>query len=366
MEGVRYDFDRDFVGKSVINVDMETFNKILKYAEKARILIQREKFEYEPVSYFAYFDEHPFTDRITMKGKDGKVHTYFVYKDDRSVERGHACPMNVMATFAKYYKIPKIYENKEDAPFSATPFLYFNDKHNYSSNIAYGYDMNSAYTYALKTCRMPDCNQRLQPGIVGCDEVGFNYDGLNVQCGKFALFRFKLMGDTDRRRIMDFCDHWYGIKRNAEKGSADYIKAKDYLNIIIGAFQLHCCFMRSAVVNHSSDIMYDIIHKEGDNILLSNTDSIVSTRHLGYLELGFELGQWKLEHYGTFKYTNHDYQWSDGKTATRGHPKSQQGKDFDILRKNYLLQSNYWKYNYSTNQEERIQRLDSEGNIYNG
>lgn len=350
---------------SYINVTIKDFNRLLKWAEKNRVLVQRPRFDWEEISLRAYVETKLVTDTLTMKGQDGKVHTYITYKDNRALEQGHACPINVASAFAKYYKIPKFHDGKENAPFSASNFLWFNSNHNMTRQFAYGYDQNSAYTYALLTARLPDCTRRLQPGILGVDEVGFDLDGNSAKQGQYCLFRFPLMPETDRARIRCFCNTWYKRKMNSKSGTAEHTKAKDYLNIIIGYFQLNCCFLRSAVINASDQIMLDIINQEGDSILLSNTDSIVSVKPLPELKIGKELGEWKYEHKGNFAYKNYDYQWDDGKTATRGHATSTRGEDFDLLEGNYLINGNSWKYNYETNQEERVNIIDCHGRILN-
>ena len=350
------------VGKSYVNVTIKDFNRLLKWAENHRIMTQRPMFEGEAVSLRAYIEEKQVCDTLTMNGPDGAVHTYIAYKDGRAMEQGHASPMNVIAAFSKYYRIPHTYEDKVDAPFSAGPFLWYNQRHNMTRQYAYGYDQNSAYTYALLTARLPDCTRRLPSGIVGCDEVGFGLDGENIEAGGYSMFRFPLMAETDRERIRKFCKVWYDRKRNSKSGTPEHTRSKDYLNIIIGAFQLHCCYLRSAVINCSDRLMLDIIEKEDDCILLSNTDSIVSTKKLDYLKIGKDLGEWKYEHKGNFAYQNYDYQWDDGKVATRGHSHSTIGPDFDILQGNYYLNGNIWKYNYDTNREESIRIIDSKGN----
>ncbi len=350
----------NIVGKSYVNVTIKDFNKLLAWAEKHRIFIHRPYYEGDSVSMRAYIEEKQVCDTLTMTGPDGNVHTYIAYKDGRAMEQGHASPLNVISAFSKYYKIPHLYDDKEDAPFSAGPFLYFNPRHNMTRQFAYGYDQNSAYTYALLTARLPDCTRRLPSGIVGCDEVGFGLNGEMVETGRYSMFRFPLMAETDRERIRKFCNVWYNRKRNSKSGSPEHTKAKDYLNIIIGAFQLHCCYLRSAVINFSDRLMLDIIEKEGDDILLSNTDSIVSVKKLD-LKIGKELGDWKFEHRGDFAYQNYDYQWGDGKIATRGHSHSTIGPDFDILQGNYYINGNEWKFDYGTNREVKIDIIDSKG-----
>lgn len=350
-------------GLSYVNVTIKDFNRLLKWAQNNRILVQRPRYDWEEVSLSAYVDTKMVVDTLTMRGPDGKVHTYIAYKDNRAMEQGHACPVNVASAFAKYYKIPKMHETKFDAPFSASNFLWFNSNHNMTRQYAYGYDQNSAYTYALLTARLPDCEHRLQPGPLGVDEIGFDLDGNQGKQGQYCLYRFPLMAETDRSRIRDFCNVWYKRKMNSKAGTAEHTKAKDYLNIVIGYFQLHCCYLRSAVINFSDQVMLDIIQKEGDCILLSNTDSIVSTKKLPDLKIGKQLGEWKYEHKGQFAYKNFDYQWEDGKMATRGHASSTRGEDFDLLQGNYLINGNHWKYNYETNQEEPISLIDSNGRI---
>lgn len=342
-------------GKSIINVDIPTFNKLLAFAKKNRFLIYRPWEEGESISLNAFFEERKVSDSLLMQDSNHRVHEYIVYKDDRALEHGHPLPLYVSACFNKYYKIPKMYKEKEDAPFSAKGELFFNsDKNMGEYPDCYGYDINSSYGYALKSCILPNTNIQLLPGYVEKDEIGFNANGETMEEGRYALYRFKKLTGYQRERINQFVDRWYDLKMKSKPNSENYTKAKDMMNISIGLMQLHNCYMRSAVINFANKRIYDILQKEKDSILLSNTDSIVSTKKIDYLPLSKKIGEWKLEHHGTFRYINNNYQWVGDKVSIRGIPKSWLKEDFNILEGGFIVENNKYRYDYHLNKEVLI------------
>ena len=110
-------------------------------------------------------------------------------------------------------------------------------------------------------------------------------------------------------------------------------KAKDMLVMCVGFMQRHNFWMRAAIIGHCNRRIKKLINKYDYCILLSNTDSIVSTERIPEIEdqIGTELGQWKIEHEGDFAYIGHTYQWNMEKPKWRGIPKTAIPEKFDLL-----------------------------------
>ena len=69
-----------------------------------------------------------------------------------------------------------------------------------------------------------------------------------------------------------------------------------------------------------------------EDTLLCSTDSLVSKRKRDDLEIGTEIGQFKLEHEGDFCYDGMNYQWNLEIPTYRGIPKSWFKKGWDIAK----------------------------------
>lgn len=195
--------------------------------------------------------------------------------------------------------------------------MYFNKELNNSRyEDCYGYDRNSAFTWAMmqpipNTDKEPDLLRKTKSG-----EIGFNLDGsVCFEKGHFCNFIF----EAQESPFINFAKKWYLKKRDA-KTEADKEKAKETLNFCIGYMHRTNPFIRNCIVARSNNYILSLID---ENTLYCNTDSIVSRRRRRDLELdlGKELGQWKIEHRGDFAYKDFTYQWNDTIPTYRGIPK---------------------------------------------
>lgn len=114
-----------------------------------------------------------------------------------------------------------------------------------------------------------------------------------------------------------FVNKWFGIKRYGTP--EEKIKAKQMLNFCVGYMQRTNPFIRNTIVERCNLKMEDLID---DNTLYCNTDCIVSLVPRTDIELGGGLGEFHIEHEGTFAYNGFNYQWNYELPTYRGIPKN--------------------------------------------
>lgn len=205
-------------------------------------------------------------------------------------------------------------------------------------NDCYGYDLNSAWPYFL-TKPIPDTSQHPRMwDYVQDNEIGFDTtnDG-NWKLrrkGQYAQFIFGLIESPFKR----FVNIYYTRKRDAIS-RADKMYYKGVLNYSIGYLQRTNPFIRAMVICQANEYIESLImdgKNVKDNVLLWNTDSIVSTIELPELKLGRELGEWKLEHRGSFAFIGNTYQWNydvpTHKGVAKGWYKKKYPNGFDLLK----------------------------------
>lgn len=315
-----------------IYVDVKKFNKLLKFAKESYIIIldsQKGKL----IGRNAYINEKTISIELTMHYRvDGndEIVTFIAYKDGREVIPS-VSPIVAWTTFNHYYKVPRMTIDKFESPFSAAPILYFNKERNATrTSNCYGYDINSAYTYAMLNAKLPDTSTPLPSGIVQENEIGYDLNGRLVQTGNYGHFRFKELNQKDRQAIAKFALTWYNKKKNA-KTPEEKAKAKGILNYSIGYMQQYNSFLRTAIIEWCNNRIRAIIDKYGDHVLYANTDSIVSDIELP-LELADDIGKWKIEHKGDFAYKEFNYQWNEDCPSYRGVAKSWFKEKYDLLK----------------------------------
>lgn len=204
----------------------------------------------------------------------------------------------------------------------------------------YGYDLNSAWPYFLKQ-PIPDTSEHpriwdyVKEGEIGFDTTNEGQWKLR-RAGQYAQYVFKLRESPFKR----FVDVWYKRKATATTVPVK-MKAKGVLNYSIGYLQRVNPFIRAMVICQSNEYIESLIYENGngvlkDNVLLWNTDSIVSTCELPELKLGGNLGEWKLEHRGSFAFVGNTYQWNydvpTHKGVAKGWYKNKYPDGYDILR----------------------------------
>lgn len=220
-------------------------------------------------------------------------------------------------------------DGKCRVPFSASPFIWYSEEYNGTEQEAIDYDMNSAYAYAMlgdmpdtrnvNKANLPCYNQ----GIVHKNEIGFDTLGNLVEEGCFATYRFAAMKSPFKK----FVAYYYKLKTSAKNKEARK-HAKDVLNMSVGYLQRINPFLRATIVSRANNLIKSLMDED---TIYCNTDSIVSLRKRDDLKLGSNVGEWKIENKGKFRYRGNNYQWNDEVPSYRGIPKCWFPKDYNIL-----------------------------------
>ena len=342
-----------FSRKRLITLTPELFNKKLKYVKEFYNVIYDEEVK-TPLGLNAYINDKKAKIELTFKDPaiPGTKATTYICDKSCSALQHERNGLDAWTTLQKYYKIPHI-GDKYDALStigSVSGILYYNEEFNGTRQHAYGYDMNSAFAWGMLQ-NMPanteagpinlDKYKQPVPRRVQEDEIGFTLTGDLVMPRGFAAYIFKSMPSPFQR----FVSVWYGRKKDA-KNAQEKTVAKDILVMSVGFMQRHNFWMRAAIIGHCNRRIKQLIKQYPENILLSNTDSIVSNIPIPELEdqIGLGVGQWKLEHEGEFAYDGFNYQWDENCPTYRGVCKSWFKDDFDILKDSTPGANNYYMF----------------------
>ena len=339
--------------KRRINLTKKDFDKKLKFVKEFCEI----KYNEEPkigIGSKAYIIDK--ISKIELTFKDPtigcKIVTY-IFDKACSANIHQKMGVDAWATLQKYYKIPHIGDKEESKKYfsnTITGKLYSSPYFEGERYYAYGYDMNSAFSWGMlqdmpkDTEKGPinlDKDKQPIPRTLKNDEIGFDIVGNIKYSGELATYIFKKMSTPFAR----FVNTWYNRKRNA-KTIEEKTAAKDMLVMCVGFMQRHNFWMRAAIIGHCNRRINKLINKYDYCILLSNTDSIVSTERIPEIEenIGREIGQWKLEHEGYFAYKGMNYQWDDKSPTYRGVCKSWFNKDFDILKDKAPTKNNFFNF----------------------
>lgn len=211
---------------------------------------------------------------------------------------------------------------------SAKPILGYNPKFDNTEHEVYVYDLNSAYANILKD-KIIDTYHWREYDTVGEGEVGFLFDdNLTMKrTGQYADRIYKLIESP----FKDYVTKYYNIKRNAPSGSRARTEAKAMLNYLVGCWQNHNPFLRAYVVNSCNEFIFNIIQENRDIVCMYNTDAVYSVAPLD-LDIGTEIGQFKLEYHGLFRQKGNNYQEVEiNKTSYRGVSHEAFKNGFNIL-----------------------------------
>ena len=316
--------------KRIVEITIDEFNEIVSKLKKDKYTIHKNEDVKIPLNRNAFIIDKVVFVELTYKDIDTlETCTYKASKTGSFGMVHKITGMNSYSTLQHYFKIPHV-SDKENAKFSASPLLYFNEKFNNSRiENCIGYDINSSYSYGMIQPMPKDTDKGPidKFRIVKDDEIGFMVDGELSLPGEYADFIFK----SEESPFKRFVEVWYSRKKNATGQKKQ--DAKDILNMAIGFLQRHNFWYRAAILGYCNRRIINLIDKYKDDILVCNTDSVISTRPIPEIEadIGNELGQWKLEHKGSFAYKNMNYQWDYNIPTYRGINKKWFPENFDII-----------------------------------
>lgn len=348
-----------FKRKAFIPLTYKGANDVLNYVKKMGgkfYLSPYIKSLHKFIGFNCFIEDGMRYIKLTCKYK-GKIATYVFDKISGTREEASViCSIGMKAysclqRFTKGKEIKKIVKDsdfnnlgKNPYPFATSPFMYFNEKYNETEQEAYGYDMNSAYSYAMLG-NIPDTSELTSvkircynEGIVKKGEIGFNYLGDLVEEGCFALYRFKAI----KSPFKDFVEYYFTLKHNA-KTKKERKRAKDILNMSVGYLQRINPFIRATIVSRANNLIKSLID---ENTLYCNTDSIVSLKPREDLKIGSNIGEWKLEHKGKFRYRDYNYQWNNELPAYRGIPKAWFKEGYNLLEDDIPVCGNNYELDY--------------------
>ena len=325
------------IPKQVEFLDRKQMQEKLDFCKKCTFVLFRKKEENESFKLYSFIEDLRSNLKVSFK-IGGKACTY-QFKLDTGEVTQRISGVDSFKILSRYYKVPKIRDCSHKG--SARPFLYRNKEYDCTRHYAYGYDLNSAYSWAMLQ-DMPDT----ESGVVGryrkvkSGEIGFcklditesipeymtdKDDLIMVDTGMVADVIYKKMESPFKR----FVAVWYNKKKKASCPEEKQ-KAKGVLNYSIGYLQNVNPYIRATILTHVNNRISSLVDK---NTLFCNTDSLVSLVRRPDIEanIGDEIGQWKLEHQGYFAYKGFNYQWDDNVPTYRGQPKAYFKKGFDLL-----------------------------------
>lgn len=218
------------------------------------------------------------------------------------------------------------------------------------------YDVNKSYFNACKNPMPTEMIDKYRKPEKG--EVGFGFNGLpiigpsNVEC----VWIFKL----EKMPTLEKYFHLYCKKLNNAKDKNEKKFFKDEINFSLGNLSHFNPFLRNMIVWYSNKF---IESKVDENTIWSNTDSIVSLVKRPDLEIGTEIGQFKIEHEGRFIHGVTGYQWIDDNVLSNKGVSKEKVKLYEKLyNKPFILgrtpleelaDLTLWRFNYGNKTLEK-------------
>lgn len=303
----------------------------------------------------AFLEVKEVTLSLTYRDEMGVPCTYTMRADDAPIA-GACTGLEAYRILCKYYKVPDLRKHPKlkswcggarEGNASASPIQYSNAAYNGTRNYAYGYDINSAYSWAMlqpmPDTTKPEYNALITEGHIGFKVVQDSDGGRSTVAVKqgYASVVFPLVESPFKR----FVHTWYERKRRAKPGSEERNRAKSVLNYVVGYLQKVNPFYRTAIITYCNERIKSLID---DNTLSCNTDSIVSLTPRPELTISDNIGDFKVEHEGYYAYIGTSYQWTGDRAHIRGVNALALGGDFDLLIDRPKKVEYRWKYNAVT------------------
>lgn len=326
-----------YIEPRIVYVSAKEMAKLLKYAYEWRdvvadkiLLIDSDT--NKPDFRFKAFVEDRLTEfSLTMK-YGSQVRTYTLDKVAGEIK---ADPIHGAVCFSKLVNMCKEpipitvkdsdmdKDGKVVRPFSVSPFLWNNPEYEgIRIENCFSYDINSSYAYAM--CQpMPDTTKKPVAKRVEKGEIGFDLDGSLLHEGQFSMWVFPLTESPFKH----FARYYYEKKKKT-KGQ-EHQRAKDILNLAVGYLQRKNPFLRAAIVGYANERIKSFLDKDS---IYCNTDSLVSMKPRPDLKLSDEMGEFKIEHQGSFAMMGMNYQWNKENPKYRGVPSKWFIDGYDILK----------------------------------
>ena len=336
----------DFKRKVIQYVGFDEINSILDYAKEYCGLVFRSPENNEAVRGQAFISDRMTEFHVTLKYNSVRPTEYIFRKDGEE-------PMQTISGVDAYIELARdfhritgdkipVFEDPQQFG-SAHAILRFRTSEEGKRAPAISYDENSAYAFAM--CQdMPDTRElidrRRKPksyemGFINIEDY---FPGRSEWTGNpgVALQLVEPEDDTVADYIFyrmqspfeSFAHRHYARKRDSTDPAVRK-RSKEMLNFSVGYLQRVNPFLRAAIIGHANRKIEKLIDKD---TIYCNTDCIVSREPRSDLPIGFQMGQFKVEHEGLFAFTGFNYQWDFNKPAYRGIPKSWFKEGWDILK----------------------------------
>lgn len=343
-----------------IEISVQQFNEHLKRTNDYKTVDMSYEEYYELIQKSDIYKVQPKTrffkqNRIkqTLTYKMGKRWFSFMTKLDTDYKRGYynetSDPIKSYRIFSRMVKPIDYSKYKELLPDMKA----YHDNHPDKAghyDYAICYDVNKSYLNACKNKMPTEMIDRLRKPRK--NEVGFTSNGFpvigpsNMLCN--YIFKFDFI-----KGLANYVNRYESLLKTAENSEIKQYY-KDQINHSIGNLRNHNPFLRNMIVWYSNEF---IISKVDENTIWSNTDSIVSTVKRNDLELGSEVGQFKIQHEGEYRQTATGYQWVNDTFSNKGVSNNQvkifkkvMGREFILGEDSFdmLHNMNIWEYNYET------------------
>lgn len=239
----------------------------------------------------------------------------------------------------------------------------------------YYYDRNSAFTYSLMKCELPDMKKRVWmsedpvAGVKRCasDEIGYWWNPTSLcymASERVGNIIFKKL-PRDSKLIQELAhwgDYYYTKKNKYPSGTKQHKQAKDTLNITIGYMQRKNPFYRISAITYCNLMMMKAIRDCKGKAIYWNTDGIITEGAIDCFPLSTKLGDWKIEKHGGFYMDGITYQLEGDNPVQRGIPKGWyrrfeelNGRKFD-LEKDKLPDESYNIVVFENNRFKEVTR----------
>lgn len=339
-------------------VSIKELNKILAFCKQCRRIAYTKKEMFnENFGYkWALVEDLEIKCRVTVKTSEKNLFTYIARKDAqddeyvRPEDQAGGQGYQAFSVLSLYYKIPRTNEStyvnlngKRVSKYgSAKPFLNYNKNFENKRVKAIAYDINSAYSYAMINAEYPvEADPIRQNSFIKDNEIGFIYTettGLTCIKSGFATYIFHKQQCPDS--FKRFVEKWYKKKQTSD--IIKKCKAKNTLNHCIGYIQRINPFYRSAIITEANNFVKNIINENLDKFIYSNTDSIIFTEPIPSINIGENIGQFKIEHDGLFAFKGFNFQWDYNIPSYRSKSKNWFKDGWDILNDDLPTRGNYY------------------------
>lgn len=330
---------KNYAKVRVKTIKAEEFNIHLSYIDGC-VRYFREPQEGELIStkVFTWKDKRG---NIHLIYKSGKYKKVFHYKMDPILNEidpledfKHNAGAHAMTSLKAKLKNNNETIKTDDQPkdinnWTWKPFTWYNtDKIGFDLKHVYQYDLNSAYLYYF-TKPLPYGNVIAKNRDVGEGEIGFdiNIDEVGRNCLN-AVFhgRAELIFKT---KIYKSFEDYVNCRRQEMSQIKDKIQKQAYkirTYALHGNLKYHNIYISAAIVGYCKQRMISL-KAHNKNIIMCTVDSLTSLGPIEGLEIGKNIGQFKIEHQDeNFYYFSDSYKvWNDTDEYHKGLDKKRWG-----------------------------------------